>query len=47
MTGAINKTNFNFTKIGVMTLNSYFSSKKKKKTKFNRDIKMNVMKAKR
>lgn len=32
MTGAINKTNFNFMKIGVMTLNSYFSSKKKKKT---------------
>lgn len=46
MTGAINKTNFNFTKIGVMTLNSYFSSKKIN-TKFNRDIKMNVMKAKR
>lgn len=45
MTGAIYKTNFNFTKIGVMTLNSYFSSKKN--TKFNRDIKMNVMKAKR
>lgn len=29
MTGAINKSNFNFTKIGVMTLNSYFPTKQK------------------
>lgn len=30
MMGAIYKTNFNFTKIGVMTLNSYFPAKTKK-----------------
>lgn len=33
MMGAIYKTNFNFTKIGVMTLNSYFSAKTNKKHK--------------
>lgn len=33
MMGAIYKTNFNFTKIGVMTLNSYFPAKTKKKHK--------------
>lgn len=46
MMGAINKTNFNFTKIGVMTLNSYFSNKRKKTQSFI-EINMNVMKVKR
>lgn len=45
MMGAINKTNFNFTKIGVMTLNSYFSNKRK--TQSFIDINMYVMKVKR
>lgn len=45
MMGAINKTNFNFMKIGVMTLNSYFS--REKKTQSLVEIKMRVMKTKR
>lgn len=45
MMGAINKTNFNFTKIGVMTLNSYFSEREgeRAKTQSLINIKTNVM----